>query len=176
MIRRPTALLTVVTCLGLSACVPSPADPNSDDAIPEQKSVTTKDVAAPEGCWARHVSPAVVESVTEQVLTRPAKMAPDGKALEPAEYRTETRQAIIEERQDKLFETPCKDVMTSGFIASLQRALAARGLIDGPANGKMDARTIAAVRRYQSPRGLDSGTLSLQSAREMGLIAIPIEN
>ena len=37
----------------------------------------------------------------------------------------------------------------------------------------MDARTQAAVRQLQQAKGLDSGMLSLETARALGLVAVP---
>jgi peptidoglycan hydrolase-like protein with peptidoglycan-binding domain len=65
--------------------------------------------------------------------------------------------------------------MTPDILASLQRALAVRGLYTGPINGQADAATSAAVQRYQAETGLDSPVLSLASARSLGLIATPLD-
>lgn len=128
---------------------------------------------APEGsCWARDASPAVVETVTEQIELQPAILGSDGKVLSPAIYRTETRQAIVTPREDTVFQIPCAAEQTPEFVASLQRALKARVLYRGGITGVMDGRTRAGVRRYQKPLGLDSGILSLASARSLGLVAL----
>ncbi|KAA2311479.1 peptidoglycan-binding protein [Pseudooceanicola sediminis] len=73
------------------------------------------------------------------------------------------------------FRVPCPAQMTTERIATLQRALAARGLYDGPISGHMSAATRAAIRAYQGARGLDSDLLSLAAARQMGLIDIGLE-
>lgn len=128
---------------------------------------------APEGsCWARDASPAVVETVTEQIEMQPAILGTDGKVLSPAIYRTETRQAIVKPREDTIFEIPCASAQTPEFVASLQRALKARSLYRGAITGVMDGRTRAAVRGYQKPLGLDSGIVSMSSARSLGLVAL----
>jgi peptidoglycan hydrolase-like protein with peptidoglycan-binding domain len=62
--------------------------------------------------------------------------------------------------------------MSQAFVESLQRALAVRGLYAGQISGQMDARTQAAVRQWQQARGLDSGMLSLETARALGLVAV----
>lgn len=124
-------------------------------------------------CWGRLETPAVIETVTEQVLAQPAVLGADGQLLRPASYRTETRQNIVKERSQRWFETPCPVQMTPEFVESVQRALAVRGLYDGPVSGQMDARTQAAVRQLQQAKGLDSGMLSLETARALGLVAVP---
>ncbi|SEQ28365.1 peptidoglycan-binding domain-containing protein [Thalassovita taeanensis] len=129
--------------------------------------------AAPGTCWGKHITPAIVETATEQILLQPAEVTADGTLRHPAMYKTETHQAIVRERKETWFETPCDPTMTAEFIASLQRALQARGLYRGAVTGEMDSRTRAAVRKYQKPQGLDSGILSLAAARKLGLIAVP---
>ncbi|MEL6647893.1 MAG: peptidoglycan-binding domain-containing protein [Pseudomonadota bacterium] len=161
---KKTFVTAVLAAFVLSACAP-----NVFELVPEE--VTTRNVAppgaAPGTCWGRDATPAVIETVTEQVI------------LEEAEnpvYQTETSQQIITPREDTWFETPCDDVMTPEFTSSVQRALQARGHYRGPITGRMDGRTQAAIRAYQKPQGLDSGLLSLAAARQMGLMQVDLED
>lgn len=174
-VRRPT--LSVLALVAVAACAPSVRDLG---ALGEPE-VTRMTEAAPPGaapgtCWGKHVTPAIIETVTHQALLQPAEIRSDGTVTQPAIYKTETLQQIVRERRETWFETPCDAAMTPDFVASVQRALAARGLYLGPANGEMNALTRAAVRRYQAPRGLDSGILSLAAARELGLVAVSGES
>lgn len=106
----------------------------------------------PEGaCWASPAPPGDIAGAVARALAEPAA----GFAA------------------DEPFETPCPDVLTADLIASLQRALAARGLYGGEISGEMDAGTEAAVRLYQAPFGVDSGTLSVAAARRLGLLKMP---
>jgi hypothetical protein len=120
-------------------------------------------------CWGQEASPAVVETVTEQILLQPAQVRSDGTVEAPAVYKTETQQRIVRERRELWFRTPCPDELTEDFVSSLQRALSARGLYSGPISGRMDRQTRRGVRNYQAPLGLDSGILSLAAARKLGL-------
>ncbi|MEC8794994.1 MAG: peptidoglycan-binding domain-containing protein, partial [Pseudomonadota bacterium] len=95
----------------------------------------------------------------------------DGTVISPALYRTETLQRIVRERRETWFETPCPEVQDSEFLASLQRALKARGYHVGPVTGTYDWLTRRAVQTYQKEQGLDSATLSLAAARQLGLVA-----
>jgi len=131
-------------------------------------------------CWGKDTTPALVETVTEQVLIRPAgpivAPSPDGaptyKTVQsPAVFDTQTHQKIVTPRADFWFETPCPAQIDRAFIATLQRALKSRGLFRGVVTGVMDQRTLKAVRWYQKPHGLDSTTLSLAAARQLGIIA-----
>lgn len=165
--------LSALALAGLGAC----AAPMADLQALGEPEVTRQAQPAPPGaapgtCWGKHVTPAIIETVTHQVMLQPAEIRADGTVTRPAIYKTETRQDIVRERRETWFERPCDAVMTPDFIASVQRALAVRGHYRGPVSGEMDARTRAAVRRYQAPQGLDSGILSLAAARKLGLVAI----
>lgn len=128
---------------------------------------------APKGtCWARDASPAVIETVTEQVIEQPAVLNADGSVQSPAIYATETRQEIVEPRREHVFETLCAGRITPGFIASLQRALQARGLYDGPISGVITPLTETALRRYQRAQEVETGLLTMRTARELGLVAV----
>ena len=154
-----TALVTSVSAVAaLAAC---------DAAAPlaglgEPALVETHERAppgAPEGsCWGKDVTPAVIETVTERILVQPAEVQQDGTVLAEPIYKLETRQAIVKERRELWFQTPCEDQLTPDFLASLQRAL--------------HARTQRAIRRYQAPQGLNSSILSLSAARKLGLVAM----
>jgi hypothetical protein len=131
--------------------------------------------AAPGTCWGKDVTPAVIETVTERILLQPAEVLADGTIVAEPVYKLETRQAIVKERRELWFETPCESQLTPDFIASVQRALKARGVYHGPETGVMDARTRRAIRLYQQPQGLDSGILSLAAARKLGLVAVALD-
>jgi Putative peptidoglycan binding domain len=171
--RANRTTLSILLLAGLSACVQSAPDLG---ALGEP-GVTRLNQAAPPGakqgtCWGKNVTPAIIQTVTHQILVQPAEVRVDGTVTQPAIYKTETLQDIVRERREFWFQTPCEAAQTPEFIASVQRALKVRGLYRGPVNGRMDARTRAAVRRYQKPQGLDSGILSLAAARKLGLVAV----
>lgn len=127
--------------------------------------------AEPGTCWGRDVTPAIVETLTEQRIIRPSA-AGSGAAQDAAApvYRTDTRQRIVRAREEFWFRTPCAHEITPTMVETLQRALAARGIYDGATTGRMDRATRRAVRAYQRPQGLDSGLLSLTAARQLGLV------
>ncbi len=167
-------MIRSLPCLLMAVCLTAGCAATLPGAEPEllTTTATAPPGAKPGTCWGKDVSPAVVETVTEQILVQPAELRSDGSVSQPAIYRTETRQAIVRERKDTWFETPCATLQTPEFVSSLQRALAARALYRGPISGKMDARTRAAIRAYQAPQGLDSGILSTAAARKLGLVAV----
>ncbi|MCA0922066.1 peptidoglycan-binding domain-containing protein [Pseudooceanicola nanhaiensis] len=169
--QRPARLAVLALLCATSACTGIPVPGLGEPEVTQVRSEAPP--GAPEGsCWNRDFTPAVIETVTEQVLATPEVRGADGSVIQPAGYRSEVRQTIVQERHEVWFRTPCEAELTAEFIASLQRALSARGVYDGAATGVMDNATRAAVRRYQRPRGLDSGILSLAVARQFGLLAV----
>ena len=130
----------------------------------------------PEGaCWEADVTPAVIETVTEQVVVTPETRGADGTLLTAATYRTDTRTRILRDREEVWFRAPCPADYTVEFVTTLQRALKARGFYLLPLTGEMDAGTRDAVRRFQTERGLDSARLSLAAARELGLVVVSLD-
>lgn len=152
----------------LSACVP----PGANNGVVTRAGQDSPPGAAPDSCWGKQTTPAIIETVTHQVMLQPAEVLADGTVTRPAMFKTETRQDIVRPRRETWYETPCENDLTPEFVASVQRALAARDLYRGAITGELDRATRAAVRRYQKPQGLDSSLLSLAAARKLGLIAI----
>ncbi len=173
--RTPFPGGVLVLLLGLAACGPTviPAAPGRADlgAGLVRPSGASGPPKGPEGaCWTSDLSPAVIETVTEQVVDRPEKRDASGNVTQAASFRTETRQQMVRERSEVWFRVPCPDVMDVDFVATLQRALKARGYYRLPLSGVMDAATRDAIRRFQSERGLDIETLSLGAAQELGIV------
>lgn len=166
MLRHLSSALGLA--LALAACQPLPPGP----AAPADLAAAPPG-APPGSCWGKEVSPAVIETVTEQVEIAPPSLDATGQPIAPARYATETRQEIVAERAVRWIETPCPAIVTPAFIASLQRALAARGAYGGPITGVLDPRTRTAIRRHQAQRGLDSDILALETARTLGLVEVP---
>jgi hypothetical protein len=125
--------------------------------------------ARADACYGRDTTPAIIETVTDQVMLQPPQIDSSGRVLEPGIFITETRQQIVRQRQELWFETPCAAEDDPVFIESLQRALKARDIYRGQITGVMDTRTRRAVRQFQEPQGLDSSVLSLAAARQLGL-------
>lgn len=125
--------------------------------------------ADPQSCYGREIEPAVIETVTEQIMVEPEELDRDGNVRRPAVFVTATEQRIIEDRTETWFETPCAMEGNVEFITNLQRALSVRGHYNGTATGVMNRATVQAIRAYQEPQGLDSGVLSLAAARQLGL-------
>ena len=168
----PASALLLCLCLGLSAC--DSAEPSAtqwpDDSTPAPEKL-------PDGtCWSREVTPAVYEHVMGEVQVVQAEIADDGTVIRPPIYRRAPVPRVVTPRGELRFRSPCAEEMTPEFIASLQRALAARSRFDGEITGRFDPPTRAAIKTYQTERGLESGQLSLETARTLGLVATPLED
>ncbi|ASP22840.1 putative peptidoglycan binding domain protein [Antarctobacter heliothermus] len=171
---RPTtpsaALLAALTAL--AAC----GDPQtvSRGALPAAGQPPMAEHVEDGTCRARDVQPAIYEHVMGEVQVVQAEIAEDGTVIRPPIYRKAPVPRVVRERGEITFQAPCPEQMTPEFIASVQRALAARGYFAGNVTGTLDAPTTAAVRAYQSERGLKSAQLSLETARALGLVAVEL--
>lgn len=83
----------------------------------------------------------------------------------------QTRGGVIEE---VAFRVPCPEVMGQAFMETLQRALMARGFLEGPVTGVADTQTRAAVQAFQRANGFNSPILTLETAQRLGLVAIEV--
>jgi len=166
--------MALIATLPLAGCggVPMPDVTQLLEPEPVRTRATPPPGVDPSKCYGQDATPAVIETVTEQIMLQPAEITADGHILYPAVYKTETKQVIVQERNELWFETPCDAELTPEFVASLQRALKARGHYGGPVNGEMTAWTRRGIRAYQKPQGLDSAILSLAAARKLGLVKV----
>lgn len=172
-------ILLAATC-GLSACqsnapteenftsVITPVTTSGASGVQVMRGIGPPD-ADPTSCYGREVDPAVIETVTEQIMVEPEQLDSNGNVRRPAVFITATEQRIVEDRRETWFETPCAMEADPTYIATLQRALSARGHYSGAITGMLDRTTVEAIRTYQQPQGLDSGVLSLAAARQLGL-------
>jgi len=126
-------------------------------------------------CWATETAPAVIETVTEQEVVSAEQRDETGRITAPATFRSTTKQRMVQDRQEVWFREPCPEVLTADVVATLQRALKARGLYRQPLTGQMDTATADAIRRFQAERGLDSPQLSLAAAKELGVISTELD-
>ena len=127
-------------------------------------------------CWASDITPAVIETTSEQQLVSPEVLDATGKVTTAAVYRSNTQTRMVRDREEIWFRAPCPESLTPDFIATVQRALKARGFYLLPLTGELDAATSEAIRRFQADRGLDSPTLSLAAARELGIVTADMKS
>lgn len=162
---------------GIIACAPA-SGPKQVPPNVSLSSVSLPGQVAPVGapsdsCWDKIETPAVIETVTHSVLIEPADITPDGLIRTPARYRKEETQRVAVPRQTNWIEILCPDALTPGLLASLQRALAARGLYSGAITSEINADTRNAILGYQSRNGAPLSALTVQTALDLGLVAKP---
>ena len=164
--------------LWLSACgnpvpvaAPAPEDLSAEAIAMGQNGPPSKPAGA---CWGHDTISAVIETVTETVLDQPELRDANGNITRPASYQSTARQRILHDREAAYIRTPCYDQLTPDTIATLQRALKARGYYVGPLTGVLDAPTQTAIRHYQAGHGLDTPVLSLKAAQTLGLVAVDL--
>lgn len=176
--KTRAAGLALVAGLALAGCQPDAGGARGSDATPARAPAKTlarvlmdkKPAPDAQGCFAEMKAPSTVETVTDQVQVVPEQRDPKtGAITQPAIYREMSAQRIVEAGRARYFPAICTRDLTPGFVAMLQRALKVRGLYSGAADGKMDPATGRAIAAYQAPRGLDSPTLSVRAAQELGL-------
>lgn len=170
-----TALLSLGTLL-LGGCASTSGTAPAPDSPPAVFGLPAIETDAEGRCFGRDITPAVIETVTAQELARPETRDAAGTVTAPAAYQTVTRQQIVRDRTEVLFETLCPPAFTSDLVASLQRALTARGFYRGPISGMLDAATGRAVQDFQRSDGPDSPLLSITAARRLGLVALAPED
>lgn len=107
--------------------------------------------------------PAVYKTVTKRVLETPAMTRTVPVA---AVYRDEGSTEIITPAKREWVSVLCDVNATPDLVMSLQRALEARDLYDGPIDGIIGPQTRRAIKTFQ---GGKSDVLSLESARSLGL-------
>jgi hypothetical protein len=166
------ALLGIIS-IALTACELPPL--GAGGATKQGKFQIAQD--APEGaaagtCWGKTETAAIIETVNREILVQPAQVSSDGRIQQPAIYKKETRQEIVQEREVNWIEIVCITQLTEDFTASLQRALSARGFYRGAATGLMDNRTRNGIRKFQAVNGFDNGILTIAAARKLGLVAV----
>ena len=166
-------MIGLLTALALAACAAPIAvkAPQKADLAAEAVQISGEGPpGGPEGaCWAHDLIPAVYETTTEQTLISAEVLDDAGRVVTPAVYQSVAKLRVVTERRDIWFRAPCPADMTVDYLATLQRALKARGYYSLPVTGEMDAATAEALRRYQADHGLDSPKLALAAARDLGL-------
>lgn len=149
ILRAATSLLLLIT---LAAC-----QPTTQSVKPPQRTDLLASVIV-EG-----TAPLPEPAKGECWESRSANLVPPGR--KPT-ANTPTTPGTIH------FRVPCPEVMTPEFLASLQRALQARGFFRGAVTGAMDAPTQQAVRAYQQSLGIDLPILTLAAAQSLGLLPV----
>ncbi|WP_299737931.1 peptidoglycan-binding domain-containing protein [uncultured Roseobacter sp.] len=170
---RNSAYAVLATAL-LTACAPeTPAVTASSPASQSPSSTRTSPPdAAPDTCWDKTETPAIIETVSERILIAPADIRDDGIIRKPAQYKKEDRQRILQPRQENWYQIVCADMLTPDFVTTLQRALSVRGYYPGAPTGQLDTATRDAIAGYQTAQDLPGFELTIEAAERLGLVAV----
>ena len=77
---------------------------------------------------------------------------------------------VIAAPKTKTSEKPSKTAIKQNIVYGIQAALKSKGFDPGKLDGKMGANTAAALKAFQSSRGLPVGVLSKDTFRALGLV------
>lgn len=126
-------------------------------------------------CFAKTDAPTDTTIVSELILVVPEERNAQGVVTTPPIYRNITRPQTRPVGEGVPFETLCPPQFTAETVSTLQRALRVRGIYAGPINGLLDADTGDAIGRLQRPEGIESNLLALRTARQLGIVAVPLD-
>ncbi len=139
----------------------------------------TSDMAPPSAepgvCWGHEAAPQVTTIVTQTILVEDAVYDDQGRETQPAIYRKVRAPKLVNDGTGRWFERVCDADMSVEFIETLQRALSIRGYSRGDVTGMLDTSTLRGIRKYQREQGLNSETLALFAAQQLGLVAIELD-
>ncbi len=166
MTRAVTLLLVFGACAG-----PDVEPPPPPAAIPiiQQADIQTM---ADGRCFSLDPGRPQFQTITQQVLVEPEVRAADGTITRPAIFRNVDQQIQVIRDNPPRFEVVCPQDLSQSFVASLQRALAARGAYGGAINGLIDDGTKAAIREFQAKDGPYSSNLAVRTAQTLGLLSV----
>ncbi len=157
--------------------------------VPATYKTVTKQVLKSPATTTEVEVPAEYKTVRRQVMTNPPSVRkveipaeyktvqvtkivspPETRKLsQPAEYQTVTRQEMVADGHMAWRQVLCETNMDNAMVSSLQRALDSAGFDPGVIDGVLGAQTLAAVRSFQSAKGLAHGGLTLETVKALGL-------
>ena len=157
-----------VLFIALSAC-----GQTAPVAVPEAPAIQQGDIEtmADGRCFASDPGKMVTQVVVNRVLVEPEVTGDDGTVIQPAIFRDIESEVLVPAGPPTRFEVICPQNLSQSFVASLQRALSARGAYLGDINGRLDDRTRNAILAYQSSQGRQSANLSIETAINFGLMS-----
>ncbi|MCY4179870.1 MAG: peptidoglycan-binding domain-containing protein [Litoreibacter sp.] len=167
-----TPTVAVLASLALMAC--DTPQGYANQRLPTAKVTLLSEIPADQPqdrCWAELPRDEKRETVERFVVATPSQVDADGVELSPPVYRKISEEKVTR-GPSRYFERVCAAKLTPRFIGGVQRALAARDLLEGQISETLDAPTKAAIKAFQSARGLPSDILSLEAASALGLVTI----
>ncbi len=134
--------------------------------IPAQYRTITKTVVDQPATTKEVEIPAVYKNITVTKLVQPAQVK---RITIPEAYSTVTKRQMVSPSKVVWKKVVCQSNMGTSTIASVQKALKAKGLYHGPIDGIYGTLTKQAVRAYQKQNGLAVGGLTHEVMKSLGV-------
>lgn len=138
-----------------------------EEVIPAKYKTVTKRVVATPASTRKVAIPAEYGTVTKRVEATPASV---NKTPIPATYKSVSKTVETAPAKTVWTTVLCDVNTTTDVVRRLQTALKAKGLYRGPIDGIVGSQTRAAIAAYQSGKGVKSDILTMDSARELGIV------
>ena len=134
--------------------------------VPAEYTTVKKQVMKTPSTTREVTVPAEYKLVTVQKLVSP----PEEKRVQiPAEQQSVTKTVVASEGGIEWQPVLCETNASPELIKSMQLALRRAGRYSGKIDGKLNPRTMAAVRSYQQAKGLPTGHLTIETLQTLGV-------
>lgn len=134
--------------------------------IPAVTKIITKEVIDQPAKVEKRVVPAVKKTITKKVLVQPEKTI-DVKV--PAKYKIVKKKVAVTPSKVVWRPVLCDYNITKDVIMKIQESLSLRGFDTGGVDGVFGSKTSAAVKEFQKSLGFQSGGITLETLRALGV-------
>ncbi len=110
--------------------------------------------------------PAAYKNIKVTTIIKPAEVR---RTAIPEAYRTVTKREMVSPSKVEWKRVVCQSSITSSTIRELQKALKKEGHYRGPIDGIVGSQTRAAVKAYQTKKGLATGGITHAVIKSLGL-------
>ncbi len=135
-------------------------------ATPEAYKTITRTVVDTPPTTKEVVIPEVYKTIKVTTVVKPAEVK---RSAIPEAYRTITKREMVAPSKVEWKRVVCQSSITSSTIRSLQTALQKEGHYKGPIDGIVGAQTRAAVKAYQTKKGLSTGGITHAVIKSLGV-------
>lgn len=152
--------------------IDTPATTRTVD-VPAEYATVRKTVVKTPGTTRQVEVPAEYRTVKVQKMAAPAR---EVKTEVPAEFEEVATQVLRAGATTEWRAVLCETNASPATLAALQQALKRAGFDPGRADGRVDARTLGAVRAFQQARGLpvdDDRYISMATVKALGVTSEP---
>ncbi len=110
--------------------------------------------------------PAQYKTIKVTTIVKPAEVK---RTAIPEAYRTVTKREMVSPSKVEWKRVVCQSSITSSTIRALQTALKNEGHYNGPIDGIVGSQTRAAVKAYQTSKGLATGGITHAVIKSLGV-------